>query len=158
MRRVGSFGTAGFGLFAILGSHCSAAPLDEATATLRQPIIGGALADAADSPVVFLRGPHGTCSALLVAPNLAMTARHCASQLTEGQANCDASGNLTAHLAAAIHAGVLAPGRSTRTWAGSDRQMSANRNSPESCTIGIRPDMIFRKTDRANCLIPGIQS
>jgi V8-like Glu-specific endopeptidase len=64
---------------------------------VRQPIIGGSLSDAADSPVLFLRAPQGTCSALLVAPNLAMTARHCASQLTEGQADCDPSGNLVSN-------------------------------------------------------------
>lgn len=51
--------------------------------------------DAASSPVVYLRGPQGTCSAVLVAPNLAATARHCAAVLTEGAVSCDPSGNLT---------------------------------------------------------------
>jgi len=97
VRAVRSFGGAGLALFAVFTSHCSAAPSEEATATARQPIIGGSVADAPDSPVLYLRGPQGTCSAVLVASNLAMTARHCASQLTEGQANCDPSGNLIAN-------------------------------------------------------------
>jgi hypothetical protein len=93
-RSFGTQGLAAFALFAVAASHCGAPPADEETATLRQPIIGGSLADAADSPVLYLRGPQGTCSAVLVASNLAMTARHCTSVLTEGQADCDPSGNL----------------------------------------------------------------
>jgi hypothetical protein len=93
-RSLNSPGFARFAVFAIFATHCGAAPDEEATARVLQPILGGSLADTADSPVLYLRGPQGTCTAVLVAANLAMTARHCAAALTEGQADCDPSGNL----------------------------------------------------------------
>jgi hypothetical protein len=88
-------GTLAFAVVAILANHCGSAPANEATATLRQPIIGGSLVDAANSPVLSLRGPQGACTAVLVAPNLVATARHCAAVLTEGDPSCDPSGGLS---------------------------------------------------------------
>jgi len=61
----------------------------------RQAVVGGALVDAASSPVLFLQSPGGSCSSVLVAPNLVATARHCIAPLDDtGAFACTASGDL----------------------------------------------------------------
>ena len=75
--------------------HCSAVGGDEsATRASSQPIIGGTLADAPDSPVLLLQGPEGGCSAVLVAPTLVLTARHCVANTTPGAFQCTAAGEV----------------------------------------------------------------
>jgi len=71
--------------------HCGSG---EPVRTSSQPIIGGSLADAPDSPVLLLQGPQGGCSAVLVAPTLVATARHCVASTTPGGFSCAASGEV----------------------------------------------------------------
>ena len=80
----------GFALF-----HCSAAGGGEpSTRASSQAIIGGSSADAPDSPVLLLQGPEGACSAVLVAPALVLTARHCVANTTPGTFQCTAAGEV----------------------------------------------------------------
>jgi hypothetical protein len=85
------------GLVAVFGLalvQCGAAADDERTATSRQSIVAGTVASTTGSPVVYLEGPQGTCTAIIIAPNLVATARHCTAQLVEGPVSCDSEGNL----------------------------------------------------------------
>jgi hypothetical protein len=82
-----------FGSLAL--AHCSGGVGDEGTArTLSEAIVGGAAADAPYSPVLFLNGPEGSCSAVLVAPTLALTARHCVASTMPGSFECTAAGDV----------------------------------------------------------------
>jgi hypothetical protein len=95
--------TSRFGAACVLASctlgllRCASGAADEAIGVSRQAIVGGnAVADAPSSPVLYLSGPGGTCSSVLVAPTLALTALHCVSYLSEtGSFDCTASGTLT---------------------------------------------------------------
>jgi hypothetical protein len=61
----------------------------------RQGIVGGAIVDGPTSPVLYLASPEGHCTAVLVAPTLVATARHCIASLNEtGSFACTASGDL----------------------------------------------------------------
>ncbi|MDP9002820.1 MAG: trypsin-like serine protease, partial [Myxococcota bacterium] len=63
-------------------SRCSGGKDGEPLETAREPILNGDAATAPDSPIVYLSGPEGTCTATLIAPNLVVTARHCVAQTT----------------------------------------------------------------------------
>jgi hypothetical protein len=92
-RRVWGHGLAA--LFGLASAQCGAGVGDEeATASSRQPIVGGSEADASGSPVLYLEGPQGTCSSVLIAPTLVATARHCTAQLVEGAPSCTPEGQL----------------------------------------------------------------
>ena len=66
----------------------------EASGRASAAILGGTVADPTGSPVVFIKGPTGECSGVLIAPTLVATARHCTAALTEGIIQCTASGDL----------------------------------------------------------------
>ena len=82
---------------ALLGvALCQCGTTDgERTNLTRGAILGGALADAAEVPTLLLQNPEGFCSAVLIAPNLVATARHCVATLTLGAVSCSAQGTLT---------------------------------------------------------------
>jgi len=50
--------------------------------------------DTPDSPVLYLRGSQGTCTAVLVGNKLAATARHCVGLTTPGSFACTSDGEL----------------------------------------------------------------
>ncbi|HXN30987.1 MAG TPA: trypsin-like serine protease, partial [Polyangiaceae bacterium] len=81
------------GALGVALAHCGGVGDDPPRAS-SQAIIGGSVADAADSPVLLLLGPEGGCSAVLVAPTLAMTARHCVASTTPGSFSCTAAGEV----------------------------------------------------------------
>ena len=67
---------------------------DRAVGTSMEAIIGGSLVDASNSPVLYLSSPEGACSAVLVAPTLALTTRHCVATTTSGSFSCTPSGDV----------------------------------------------------------------
>lgn len=78
-------------------SQCGNAPDGESTGTVRQGIIGGQTVSAPSSPVLFLvdvNAGYVECTATLIAPNLAVTARHCVASLTMGAQTCTPQGTL----------------------------------------------------------------
>jgi hypothetical protein len=81
-------------LFAIALSQCGGVGDEPTTGRAREAIVGGAASDASDSPVVYLQSPEGACTAVLVAPRLAASARHCVARSTAGSFSCTASGDL----------------------------------------------------------------
>jgi hypothetical protein len=85
--------------------HCGSPSGGEATEVSRAAIVGGLAIDDPLSPVLFERGPQGFCSAVLVAPTLALTARHCVADLTPGDVECTSLGEL----APSSPGGALAP-------------------------------------------------
>ena len=60
----------------------------------QQAIVGGTAVDAPLSPVIYLQGPEGGCTAVLIAPTLAVTARHCVAASTTGPFSCTPAGDL----------------------------------------------------------------
>ncbi|MDP9036921.1 MAG: S1 family peptidase [Myxococcota bacterium] len=82
------------GGFALALWQCGGAERDTALDRSGQAIVGGTVVEAIDSPVLYLRGPEGACSAALVAPTLAVTARHCVAQSSAGAFSCTAAGDL----------------------------------------------------------------
>jgi MYXO-CTERM domain-containing protein len=82
------------GLLGLALAQCGAGPGDERTATSRQAIVDGTEASASGSPVLYLKGPQGTCTSVLIAPTLIATARHCTADLVEGSPACTAEGTL----------------------------------------------------------------
>lgn len=89
----------GVAALATVLSQCGNAHDGETTATLSQGIIGGQAVTDPDSPALFLINANAgnsevECSATLIAPTLAVTARHCVAQLTLGQQTCTAQGTL----------------------------------------------------------------
>jgi Trypsin len=81
----------------------------EPTSTSRAAIVGGDTVTALDSPVLYLSGPEGTCTATLIAPRLVVTARHCVAQTPEGTFSCTAAGDLVMTGSAAGQIGVNDP-------------------------------------------------
>jgi hypothetical protein len=82
---------------AVILSQCSSAQEGESTRTVRQGIIGGQTVSDPSSPVLFLVNVNEgliECTATLIAPNLAVTARHCVAQLTMGMETCTPEGML----------------------------------------------------------------
>jgi hypothetical protein len=75
--------------------HCTGSSAAETVGVSREAIVGGAVVDAPSSPALYLSGPGGTCSAVLIAPTLVATARHCVSYLNgTGTFDCTPSGEL----------------------------------------------------------------
>jgi hypothetical protein len=89
----------GAALVTLLGAACSAQPSVERTFDERAPVVEGEPSEAGiEDAVLLLRTVVDrrelVCSASLVAPNLAMTARHCVSHVVEGLFSCTVSGEL----------------------------------------------------------------
>jgi hypothetical protein len=91
-------------LLGLASVRCGGAGDGGSTATSQQAIIGGAASDALDSPVLYLSGPEGGCTAVLVAPRLVITARHCVASSTSGNFSCTPAGDLVPN---ATHAGAI---------------------------------------------------
>ncbi len=81
------------GLLVLALPACAGSP-GEATGSSREAILSGTTVTAPDSPVLFLRGEEGTCTATLIAPNLVVTARHCVADTPEGMFSCTSDGDL----------------------------------------------------------------
>lgn len=64
------------------------------TGKSRDPILAGQPVSATDSPILYLSGPEGACTATLIAPTLVVTARHCVAKTTDGQFSCTPAGDL----------------------------------------------------------------
>ena len=73
---------------------CGSAERGEIPASGSLAIVGGSESDAAESPVLFLVGPEGACSAVLVGSRLALTVHHCVAHTMPGRFSCTASGDL----------------------------------------------------------------
>lgn len=78
----------------LMVAPCCAGGGAEPTGRTREAILGGTVASVSGSPVVFIKGPEGGCTGVLVAPTLVATARHCTAALTEGSIECTPSGDL----------------------------------------------------------------
>jgi hypothetical protein len=78
----------------VASSACGAPAADEATGGVREAIFNGSLAGPG-SPILYFLEPQGNCSAVLIAPNLVVTARHCVSPFTEGSFECTPEGTLS---------------------------------------------------------------
>lgn len=143
------------GLFLV---HCGVAPEGESPANARQAIIGGAVSDVSDSPTLLLHGAEGDCSAVLVAPTLALTARHCIAQSKSGTFACTAQGELIPNGSGTGTIGANDPPSMLKfyTWGGFMSGTYANNtpealgtqiistNTPTSC----RDDLAFVVLDR----------
>lgn len=89
--------TRGLGILLPLAlTQCTGAGGGGPTATLSEAILGGQVIDTPDPPVLYLVAPGGSCTAVLIAPNLAATARHCVAELSPGTFACTPEGNLEA--------------------------------------------------------------
>ncbi|HWZ87894.1 MAG TPA: trypsin-like serine protease, partial [Polyangiaceae bacterium] len=79
---------------------CASSPRDPGLSVLRSSIVGGepSPAGSVEDAVLLLRtmvdGQEVLCSASLVAPNLALTARHCVAHLEDGVFDCSVKGEL----------------------------------------------------------------
>jgi len=150
------------GLLGVALLQCGGAEPEESVRTTRQAILGGEPVDAPDSPVLYLRGPQGSCSAVLVAPTLVATAHHCVAQLIPGDPDCSSAGDLVptgngageigADDAAAsltfFSAGRVASGQTTND---PDAHGAQILSAPSSSIC--RDDIAFVVLDRA---IPGL--
>jgi hypothetical protein len=75
-------------------AQCGVAPEGDSSRQERQAIVNGSVSDVSDSPTLLLQGPEGACSAVLVAPTLAITARHCVATSLAGPFACTAQSEL----------------------------------------------------------------
>jgi hypothetical protein len=81
-------------MLALALSRCTDPKEGDAVGTSPEAILGGDTITALDSPILYLSGPEGGCTATLVAPNLVVTARHCVAQTTDGPFSCTTAGDL----------------------------------------------------------------
>lgn len=81
-----------------VGSGCAAREDGEALQQTRAPVVGGVPSGEERDAVVLMlsNGPDRSslCTATLIAPNLAVTVRHCVSVYQEGTFSCTIQGNL----------------------------------------------------------------
>lgn len=144
-------------------SHCAGAKDSESTGASRDPILLGEVDSSLDSPVLYLSGPEGTCTATLVAPTLAVTARHCVAETPEGSFTCTPQGDLVMNGTGAGQIGADdAPGSlsfftnaqvvSGTVYAGAPDALAKTIISTNTFT-SCRDDIAFVVLDRA---IPGV--
>lgn len=81
--------------FVLAVCACSSGPTAPDDAVTRDEITGGEVDDGAEAhpAVVYLTASNFACSATLIAPNLAITARHCVSENLTQVTSCDIFGN-----------------------------------------------------------------
>lgn len=77
----------------IAAPGCSASG-GEASSATQEAIVSGSVVTDPSSPFLYMNGPQGSCTATLVAPNLVVTARHCAAATPEGPFTCTSTGDL----------------------------------------------------------------
>ncbi|MDP9149860.1 MAG: trypsin-like serine protease, partial [Myxococcota bacterium] len=82
------------GSFVLALGQCGGDDRDAALGQSGEAIVGGTVVEALDSPIVYLRGSEGACSAALLSPTLVVTARHCVAQSSAGAFSCTAAGDL----------------------------------------------------------------
>ena len=142
--------------------HCGAPVGDESTGVARAAIIGGVEVDDPNSPVLFLRGPQGFCSATLIAPTLVVTARHCIADLAPGNVVCTPSGDLASNSPggglgaddspADIAAFLSSHVQQARTGGTPDANATAILSTQSTSTC--KDDLAFVVLDR---VLPGLQ-
>ena len=104
--------------------HCAPATSDAGSAVMRSAIVDGepSKAGGIEDAVLLLRtvvdGQEILCTASLVAPNLALTARHCVAHLVEGQFNCSVKGELFDNPSGAGKLGLDLPADSLELYGG----------------------------------------
>ncbi|HEX3851583.1 MAG TPA: trypsin-like serine protease [Polyangiaceae bacterium] len=104
--------------------QCGASPgAEPGLAAARSAIVDGEPSPAgAQDAVLLLRtmvdGQELLCTASLVAPNLALTARHCVAHLEEGQFNCSVEGELVDNPTGAGRIGLDLPASSLEFYGG----------------------------------------
>jgi hypothetical protein len=150
-------------LAALACTVASCGPPDgEAIRATSSAIVGGAIAPTAASPVVFVSGPQGVCSGVLIAENLVATARHCAAQFTKGALMCTPSGELDpgspggalgADYAPSAMQFYLASDAPTAMAQGTPDAIGAQILSTESPS-GCRDDLSFIVLDRSLPVVP----
>jgi len=104
------------GLLALATGCGQAGP--ESLGDLTQPIYEGHESGPADDGVVKVknvdaRGVSNFCTGSLVAPNIVLTARHCVSNLSEGQFTCTDDGELTPDSQGGRFGSLIDPGNLT---------------------------------------------
>jgi len=128
------------------------APAGEHAATSSAAILGGVEFDDAaspvleTSPVLFLNGPQGYCSATLLAPRLAVTAHHCVADLAPGAAICTPSGELATNSPGGAIGADDSPG-DLHVFAPAHLQAGLTNGAPDTTAT-----MIFSSTGTSTCL------
>jgi len=145
----------------IAGSACSSGTRGENVDRISSAIIDGIEVDTPNSPVLLMSAPGLLCTAILIGPKLAVTARHCVASLTEGDVTCTPSGDLApnsaggalgADFAPSSLAFFLSPHAASGVGGGMPDALGAqtlSTGSPSTC----RDDIAFIVLDR---VIPGI--
>jgi hypothetical protein len=82
------------GLLGLASTQCGGAAGDDPLGTTGQAIVAGSQVAPTASPVLYLTGPQGACTAVLIAPTLVATAHHCVAQLIAGNPQCTSAGDL----------------------------------------------------------------
>ncbi|HEY5375066.1 MAG TPA: trypsin-like serine protease [Polyangiaceae bacterium] len=114
---------AGFLLCCALCQCCSSSAAEPGLSVARSAIVGGEPSPAGmQDAVLLLRtavdGQELLCTASLVAPNLALTARHCVAHLQDGPFNCSVKGELLDNPTGAGRIGLDLPASSLEFYGG----------------------------------------
>ena len=137
-------------------AHCGGPIAPEATSRTQERIVTGADVDAGDSPVLFVNGPEGFCTAVLIAANLVATARHCVATLAEGAESCTPAGELAPGSVGGALGADNAPG-SIYFYASSRATAGVGKGTPDAIGAQIfstqspsacRDDLAFVVLDR----------
>jgi hypothetical protein len=146
---VGVFGSA----FALAVALPACSGVDrEPTSSVGQAIVDGTTVTDPASPILYLVGPQGTCTATLIAPNLVVTARHCVANTPDGPPQCTSAGDLVmtgsavGQIGADDSSSAIAFYTNARVMAGTVSAapdavgaMTLSTNTPTSC----RDDLAF---------------
>ncbi len=125
------------GLLGLALPQCGGQVGDGSIDVSRGAIVGGRAVDAVNSPVLYLRGPEGACSAVLVAPTLVVTARHCVAYATAGAFACTAAGELILTGSGAGQIGDDVPPSSLGFFAGVQSDAGSFAAGPPDA-VGVR--------------------
>lgn len=166
LQRLLSKGTVATVATASLGlalSQCGSTVQEREVTQGQQAIVGGIVVDTPDSPVLYLRGPEGTCTSVLVGTKLVATARHCVGLTTAGSFACTSDGELiiTGNGAGEIGADVAPQSLEFYSWRTvSTRGIVSGQSDAIGARIlstntfsACRDDLAFVVLDRS---IPGI--
>jgi hypothetical protein len=151
------------GLLGLASLHCGGTGEGRSMGVVREAIVGGASSDLPDSPVLFLSGPEGGCTAVLVAPRLVITARHCVASSTNGNFSCTPAGEAVPNASGAGAIGTDDPSGSVAFFSSARVAAGALTNGPPDALgmqivstntpTACRDDLALVALDRA---IPGL--
>ena len=117
-------GRSGWLVCCALCQCCASSPPDPGLSAVQSAIVGGepSPAGGAEDAVLLLRtvvnSQEVLCTASLVAPNLAVTARHCVANLEDGAFNCSVKGELFDNPTGAGRLGLDLPADSLEFYSG----------------------------------------